>query len=163
MSIDTRQFKSEIIVPTLRQIDLYSKSAVNLLLLTCAQESLMGTYLRQLEGGPALGVYEMEPNTFNDIINNYLVYRPILQKKIFDCLPYSNLDELQPSHLVWNFKLATIMARIHYLRCPDPLPAHDDILGLAKYWKKHYNTAAGKGTVEMAVANYNMYVKVGLE
>ena len=43
---------------------------------------------------------------------------------------------------------ATTIARLIYWRVPRPLPAASDLEGLAAYWKAHYNTAAGRGTVE---------------
>ena len=52
----------------------------------------------------------------------------------------------QPAQLVWNLGYATAMARLVYRRRPEPLPAAEDIPGLAAYWKAHFNTAAGRGT-----------------
>ena len=46
------------------------------------------------------------------------------------------------------------MARIHYLRVPEALPAADDVVGLAAYWKRYYNTELGAGTVEKFVESY---------
>lgn len=39
--------------------------------------------------------------------------------------------------------LSCILARIHYLRVPAPIP--DNVVDQARYWKTHYNTSAGKG------------------
>lgn len=130
------------------------KEAVDLLMGTCAQESHLGTYRRQLGGGPALGIFQMEPNTFNDILNNYLKARTPLRDKI---LEISSLKEFSPEDLVDNDILAICMARVHYLRKPDSIPASLD--GQAEYWKKHYNTYLGKGTVEEYKANYKRWVK----
>ena len=63
--------------------------------------------------------------------------------------------------LATDLAYACAMARIHYLRKPEPLPAHDDIEGLARYWKEHYNTFLGKGTVEEFVHNYRRLVLEG--
>ncbi|MDR9502667.1 MAG: hypothetical protein RI601_12795, partial [Desulfurivibrionaceae bacterium] len=49
-----------------------------------------------------------------------------------------------------------IMARLQYLRVPDALPDHFDIAGLAAYWKQHYNTPAGRGTVDEFIKNYQL-------
>lgn len=48
---------------------------VELLLLTCAAESAMGKYIMQV-GGPARGIFQMEPNTEKDIWENWLKYKP---------------------------------------------------------------------------------------
>jgi len=42
--------------------------------------------------------------------------------------------------------VAAIAARLHLLNIPEAIPA--DKAGQAEYWKKYYNTAAGKGTVK---------------
>ena len=43
---------------------------------------------------------------------------------------------------------ACAMCRIHYQRVREPLPDADDLEGQAAYWKAHYNTPLGAGTVE---------------
>ena len=50
-----------------------------------------------------------------------------------------------------------LMARIYYLRYKYPLPASDDVEGLAEYWKRLYNTRFGKGTVKKAIEKYKEY------
>ena len=142
----------ELIEETLKEINLYSKDAVNLLMGTAAQESHLGHYIRQIKG-PALGVFQMEPNTFNDIKCNYLSYKEDLLILIFktcECEMYSE-------SLIWNLKLAICFARIHYLRVPKALPC--DLEGYAAYWKKYYNTYLGAGTTEEFIKNYKKYVE----
>lgn len=153
MTINVNDLRQYIIVPVLNGLDLYSDSGVNIELGTSAQESGMGSYLHQVNG-PALGIYQMEPATHDDIWTNYLAYKPDLVKKLRQ---FSNgtRDENQ---LVGNLFYATAMTRIFYLRCPEPLPDADDILGLGQYYKKYYNTSQGKATVEQFVENYKKYV-----
>jgi len=142
-------FRDEVIIPTLRKINMHSDSAVNLLLGTAIQESNLH-YLRQLDDGPALGFYQMEPSTHKDIWLNYLKYR----QPIVDSLA-SITKSTAPMQLVTNLAYATAMARIHYRRVPQALPDADDIHGLAQYWKDYYNTELGKGTAEEFIQNYN--------
>jgi hypothetical protein len=73
MAFDKKQFR-DLIQRTLQDLGMHSESAVNLLLGTAAQESQFGTYFRQIGGGPALGVFQMEPDTEIDIWDNYLRY-----------------------------------------------------------------------------------------
>ena len=40
------------------------------------------------------------------------------------------------------------ICRLHYFRVKAPLPALYDVDGRAAYWKAHYNTPLGAGTVE---------------
>ena len=134
---------------TLKQIGLYSSDAVELLMGTCAQESAFGKYRRQLGNGPALGVFQMEPATFNDIVKNYLHYKQPLFLRI---LEVSSLSSYDSQELINNDVFAICMARVHYLRVPKPIPNTVD--GWAAYWKQYYNTYLGKGKIEEYTKNY---------
>ncbi len=152
MAIDKHQIRN-LITRTLKEVNLYSEDAVNLIMGTAAQESGFGKYIRQLGKGPALGIFQMEPNTFNDILINYLPSNPQLIKAIKEA---TQREVIQPEMIEWDIKLAIIMTRVHYLRVPYPLPSTID--GYAKYWKKYYNTYLGAGTEEEYVRNYNKYI-----
>lgn len=159
MGINTGQLKKYTIIPILTKLDLYSPSAVNLLLGTAAQESRMGEFLHQV-GGPALGIFQMEPATHDDIVNNFLLYkRDLLLKVINVC----GVCSLSSSNLENNLSYASALARIHYLRVKEALPHKSNIDALAAYWKKYYNTPLGKGTEEDFVRNYHRYVGAEME
>ncbi len=51
--------------------------------------------------------------------------------------------------------LGVLFSRLHYLRMPGSIP--DELTGQAFYWKKFYNTSAGKGTVEQYLKNWRQY------
>ena len=53
---------------------MYSPVAENLIMGTAAQESGF-TYIKQLGGGPALGMFQVEPATAEDILFRYLKIR----------------------------------------------------------------------------------------
>lgn len=151
--MDKKQLK-QLIQSTLKDIGLYSDDAVNLILGTIAQESAFGKYIKQLGNGPALGICQMEPNTYNCIVDNYLFHKMDLASRIEEtcqCLLPDNYEALQ-----WNLKLSICMCRVHYLRKPEALP--NDLAGYAAYWKKHYNTYLGAGTKEEYINNYNKYI-----
>jgi hypothetical protein len=152
MGIEVSHLRLYVIQPTLQFLDLYCKSAENLVLGTAAQESKMGRWLRQVGGGPGKGIYQMEHPTHEDIWTNYLSYKPDLKNKI---LQFATSRE---DDLIWNLAYATAMVRVHYLRVSEPLPREDDIQGLAKYWKQYYNTKLGKGTTDEFVRNYETYL-----
>lgn len=153
MSFNKGQFKT-LIEETLKEVGMHSKSAVNLLLGTAAQESNFGEYIKQLYGGPALGVFQMEPATHDDIYTNFLKYKKGIWCRVDDI---GGPDE---ECMVYNLKYATIMARLQYYRRPEPLPYHQDIPAIAAYWKQWYNTPLGKGTVEEFLENYQKYVGI---
>lgn len=150
--MDKVQLK-ELIEETLKEIDLYSEHAVNLMLGTAAQESRMGMYIKQLGNGPALGIFQMEPNTFNDIVKNYIYYKKSITPKIKAAC---NIDFFTSDLLRYNLKFAICLTRVHYLRVPKPLPT--DLAGYAKYYKEYYNTHLGKATEEEFIKNYKEYV-----
>lgn len=145
MSFDPKEFRDKI-EQVLKDFDevLASKSAVNLLLGTCAVESDFGMYSKQLKG-PALGVFQMEPGTYNWLIS---VYKE----------RYPQLKSWQFHELEKDVEKAVVMARLRYRIVPAQLPLAGDTLALAMYWKKWYNTELGKGTVQKFMAKYNKYV-----
>lgn len=141
--LNVQQFRLNVVRPVLQDIGAHSQAAENLVLGTALQESNLH-YLRQLGDGPARGLYQMEPATHDDIWDNYLTFRAELRGRVSSFLVDGRERTEQ---LVWNLAYATAMCRIHYMRVPHPLPAATDIPGLAAYWKQHYNTPQGKGTV----------------
>lgn len=144
---DLREY---VIRPVLESLSLYSKSAEELLVFTAATESLMGYHLHQVKG-PAVGIYQMEPTTHDDIWNNYLDYREIAAI-VVDWAVCRSAQEM-----IWNLAYATAMARVHYYRFPEKLPSATDKEALAAYWKRAYNTPEGKGSVEKALCDYYRY------
>lgn len=153
--IHPQQLVKAIIDPALKAIGLHSEAASQLVLGTACQESQCGRYLIQLGGGPALGIFQMEPATHNDIWQHFLK-----AGKPTD-LGWKVMKESRagPSaqEMIGNLWYAAAMCRVHYYRRPEPLPAADDIPAQAAYWKKHYNTHLGAGTVEEYLANWKRY------
>lgn len=130
--------------PTLQQLGLWSTAAEQLLLGTALAESGL-TERVQWGGGPARGLFQMEPATHDDIWANFLRYRSPLATAIRAlagpaATPSAALMEQNDAY-------ACAMARAHYLRVRAALPPAGDQAGMAAYWKAHYNTPGGKGTV----------------
>lgn len=157
--INAKQLRDLIVTPTLMTMGAQYASyhAVELLMGTAAQESLMGHYLHQLDGGPAVGIYQMEPETYLDILNHFVTYHDdvLWMLKRFG-YAHDEGDEVirfEPAQrMVWDLQMATIFARLHYYRRPEPLPTTKD--GYAAYWKEHYNTHLGAGTNIEYLHNY---------
>lgn len=155
--ISPDQLREYVIRPTLEHLGLYSLAAENLVLGTAAQESKLGTYVHQLGGGPALGIYQMEPATHRDIWDNWLAHKPELASRVRQLIapwpaPFSR-------QLVTNLAYATAMCRLHYRRRPEPLPPPDDYEAQAQYYKDFYNTSAGRATVEQYLRSWEMLVQ----
>lgn len=156
--ISSQELLHHIIRPTLCTMDLGSESSENLLLGTAAHESYMGYYLTQ-QGGPALGIYQIEPATHYDLWHNYLNYRQTLSEKLRSFLPAScTTIETMNSQLISNLVYSTAIARMIYYRVTEPLPKANDIASLALYWKKYYNTYLGKGKEEDFISHYQKYI-----
>lgn len=142
---NVRQFR-DLVIRSLRELEPtipVTDVATCLLLGTAAQESRMGTFLRQCGGGPGLGVFQMETATFDWLREKYPQF----------------LRGRQAVELEWDLKLAAKAARLRYWAVPDELPLSTKPQNLADYWKKHYNTPAGAGQPEDFVRNYLAYVE----
>ena len=146
----------QLVSDTLKKLDPeipYSLDAENLVLGTGAHESCGWKYRKQLGNGPALGLFQMEPATFNDIVKNYLKYHPNIAEKI---KLISRVSVLSAIDLINNDRLAICMCRVHYLRVKYKLPT--SVIRYAAYWKLFYNTRKGKGTIKEFVDNYKAYI-----
>lgn len=137
----------------LKDLDLWSEPAERLILGTACVESDCGRYVHQVGDGPALGIYQMEPATHDDLHNSFLYGRTSLRGKVWN---WRAATEVDASELTWNLAYATAMCRIHYLRVPALIP--DYLAGQAAYWKKYYNTEAGKGTTDGYMNAWQRYV-----
>lgn len=142
-----------LIETSLNKIGVDSLSAVNLMLGTCAVESNFGEYLKQING-PALGIYQIEPNTEKDIWENYLKYHNNFKNIIINDFKIKTYGTYE----VQNFGYQTIIAFLCYYRKNKNFPEHDDIEGLANFWKKYYNTYMGKGKIQDFINKYKIYV-----
>ncbi len=151
--MDATQLRELIVRPSLEEVGLHSDAAEDLVMGTAAQESHL-MYVKQLGGGPALSLFQIEPATYKDYWDNYLNHRVDLITEIQKACGFQGVPE--PSRLVWDLKFASIMCRIHYRRISSPLPEHGDIAEYAAYWKKYYNTVHGAGTEEEFVQNYEL-------
>jgi len=152
--INAEQLRKYVVIPELKRLGLHSKAAENLVMGTAAQESKMGEYLKQLGDGPARGIFQMEQATEKDIWINYLAYKPKLRDKVLAIT--ATKTPYYQDEMLYNLRYAAAMCRIHYLRKRGSLPDHDDVEGLGSYWKDHYNTYLGRGTVEEFVRNYRL-------
>jgi hypothetical protein len=133
---------------------LDAHEAIEILMGTWATESEGGKYVKQLNGGPARGIFQCEKPTFIDIINRCrLVHRSILAQT-------ANFSEsISPNDfrlLEFNHKLAVQVARLKYYLSPGTIPL--DLEGQAHYYKQYYNTPLGAATVEGYIRKYHQYV-----
>lgn len=154
MSIQPTQLR-QLIREVTMYLGFYSEEAVELLMLTAAVETHCGSYIKQV-GGPALGIFQCEPATEQDIWSNYLCYHGNLESAVLQIMLTAEHD-----HVDWDLKANLVyqiaMARIHYLRVAERIPPAHDVWALAAYWKQYYNTPKGKGTTNKAFHKYQKY------
>ena len=152
--MDAKQFKHLIVRPVLDHLGIGGLAAVNLITGTAIIESGLD-YVRQLPDGPALGLFQMEPNTHTDIWVNYLRYKPQLAARVRELMCLALPDE---QNLIVNNAYAAAMCRVHYLRVQERMPGHDNPVALARYHKQWYNTPLGKTNVEKSIPLFRLAV-----
>lgn len=151
IGIHPGQLRQLVVAPALVVIGLGGGAAEELLMGTALQESDGGFYLHQLGQGPALGIFQMEPRTHDDIWTTFLSRRTDLSAKVSSLL-LPGLNRL--GQLAGNLLYAAAMARLLYYRCPEALPAAGDIPSQAAFYKRWYNTAQGAASVESYLARW---------
>ena len=134
----TAQIYDDVVLPVVGVLG-GGKAAAQLVYRTGLAESGYKT-TRQYGDGPALGYWQMEPVTHDDIWDNFLNFRPELSDRLYGLCGDNRNIELDPVY-------GCALCRVHYVRVPDPLPDVDDLEAQAAYWKQFYNTPLGAGTV----------------
>jgi len=134
--IQCEQFIQYIIRPTLLRMGQYkswlvSEAAENLLLWTALVESEL-KYIHQFNFGPAIGFWEMEPSTHDD------VWRWLQRHQ--ELIEYIDYVRPEADEMHGNAYYACAMARCRYAMVPKPLPNAKDIPAMAEYWGRFYNT-----------------------
>lgn len=181
--INLSHWKSLIVVPTLALFKdtpladtMMAPWRINQLTGT-TKESLGLTWLMQIDAagkpvGPAVGAYQMEPATHDDIWKNFLLYQQRIATVVFnhlDNVPHGGLigaNSLktmvqqvigQSDRMIWDLQYATLMAAIDYYR--SPLPAPDNTAqALAQYHKDVYNTSLGASVAAEDVDYYQQAI-----
>ena len=155
LGLDVEQVRIEVVRPALRSIKLWSRVAENLVLGTGIVESRL-KYIKQLGTGPALGLFQMEPFTHNDLWRTTL-WGTELGMNVGNLIrPFHGIAP-PATQLIGNLWYAAAMCRVHYRRIRAPLPS-DNAMDLARYWKQYYNTPLGAGTVEKATPAFEIAV-----
>ena len=138
------QMKHRIIGPLYDRLPAVFQSnkqaRINLTTGIGAAESGWYQYIGQ-NGGPALGFWDMEPATHDDIQANFIRFRPEL-KAVQDQI----LGGVAPQAALMETRLdyAVMMNAFAILRAPGAIPAADDYAGMSAFHKRWYNTPLGK-------------------
>lgn len=158
--MNPQQLHDYIIKPTHQYMggNYASKESNFLSLCTAAIESNCGEYIKQING-PALGPWQMEPNTHDDIWENCDALSSYLDdnKDKVHLVEYmiwiSNTGDASYSNLAASHMYACAMARLKYSMDPQPLPKYTgkakvDLPAFYEYYKRVYNTELGASTYQ---------------
>lgn len=153
--MNAQQLLDHIITPTLKYMggNYCTDNARMLLLATAAIESKCGYYIKQV-GGPALGVWQMESATHDDIwVNCDALFKSRFKLRIvrmaFKKSPLSVHENMIVSPMY-----ACAMARLKYSMDAEPLPDHNNLMAMYVYYKRIYNTPLGASTYAKFEAAY---------
>lgn len=147
--IDPQDLRQRVIRPVTLALGLGGDAVEELLLGTALQESGCGRRLSQV-GGPALGLWQMEPETHDDLWANFLISRSPLAQIV---LTWTFTGLPKAIQMIGNLYYACAMARVQYFRSPKAIPAKGDLQAQAEFYKTCYNTPKGAATVEEYIAN----------
>ena len=125
----------KIIKYTLKKLDMDSEEARALVFATGNAES--GYRVLEQMGGPAVGFFQVAPDTIQDVWDNYVFYRPQIKTDLY-ALGFD--DGNMAMSVMSSVALQVAFARLQYRRVPEALPGLHGLGDQARYWKKHYNT-----------------------
>lgn len=155
------------------RVTQYIQATAELLFGTAAVESNL-YYTRQtvfpaLSQRGGFSMWQVEMTTALNLLEN-IRYRDVLAEAVTDFIWPADLypnrwfddertREMVPERVEWllrgSDRAGVALARLKYFSIPSPIPWHDDrearVRQLAHYWKAHYNTPKGKGTVDKYV------------
>ncbi|MCU7974888.1 hypothetical protein L5M43_06290 [Shewanella sp. SW36] len=118
-----------------------NEHAVALLVETAAAETLLGAYRDPTPYNAGTGVTQVDVGTFNWLKEKYKGHW--LAKSLLDSFGI-HLGKVSYSELETSPLLSFIFCRLRYYTVRIAIPATR--AERAEYWKRHYNTSAGKGT-----------------
>ena len=122
--------------------------SIALLVETAMQETQLGKY-RDPTVGAGRGLTQFDEMPLADCIQRAKQSESDIAKNQFGI----DIYRIEHNDLDYAPLVAMIMTRLKYKRIPEAIPK--TIEGRAEYWKKHYNSMLGKGTVEEYIHNAN--------
>lgn len=116
------------------------KNAYNMIIETACAETQFCTHPDNNHKS-GFGGWQFDKAGFDHTIERSLKYRDEIYNKFRVDISVIKIEELR-----YNPFLSIILCRLFYKTKKGAIPSTRE--GRAEYWKKHYNTSAGAGTVE---------------
>lgn len=148
MGLDLLQFKTYVLYPTMVAMGEKNANAICLVMETIWHESDGLRYLAQVGNGPARGLGQCEPPTFDWLVGDYLPkHQPALWGAFGAISPH--WPSIPFEELAWNLRLATALVRVRYLAAPGTIPT--TLEGRAAYWGKYYQTDSDPAKIQLYI------------
>lgn len=144
----------EDVVEKLKGSNENTEATKQLLIGTISQETKLGTYRDPSPYKHGAGLCQIDPGIpFEDIQDRGTKYIRLVKDKF-------GIDMLSASHreLELSPLLSVVMARVKYKLVPKSIPISFD--GQWEYYKRYYNSYAGKATKEEYKKNYEWGIKL---
>ena len=122
------------------------RKSVEMLIETAGAETKRGMIM-DMSIGAGMGLTQIDELPFKDIKDRCRES----DKTALKLYLAIDIDLIEWDHLRYNPLLALIFTRLKYKNITESIP--ERMSDRAVYWKKHYNTIAGKGTTEHYVNN----------
>lgn len=155
--ISRKDLEEYVIYPALYDIQMQSEEAIHLLIVTATLESDLGFYLKQTNG-PALGIYQMEPQTHDCVWDNVLADNTSKLTRMIK----SNNGISSPNRMIYDLKYATCMARMQYSRYKAAIPGIQDYEGIINYYLRYWKPNPRVMNYKKAKIKYKHYFGTGI-
>lgn len=140
--VNDREYIHRVIHAVCLYLGSNSQLAESLLTETCAAETQLCTYPDRHPTKLGVGGFQFDQIALDDLQQE----TDLRHKKKVERLWGYVLDDVVLADLADDFLLAAICCRLKYMRVPSAIPK--SYLDRAIYWKRFYNTEAGKGTID---------------
>uniref|UniRef100_UPI0040473910 hypothetical protein n=1 Tax=Aliarcobacter sp. TaxID=2321116 RepID=UPI0040473910 len=117
-----------------------NNTAIEMIIETAIAETGLGQ-IKDNTVGAGMGITQFDKLPFDDVKNRNMKLKEKILKDLKVDISLIEWDDLR-----YNPFLALLFTRLHYRLKGDPIPK--TIEERAAYWKLHYNTEKGKGTIE---------------
>ena len=128
-------------------------NSVQMMLAIAAQESHCGMYFKQVGGGPARGVWQVETRSSEDVLENFVAHK----NGLADLLMSMYSPVLKYAHIQSPLYNCAI-ARLILYRYPEAMPDLDDKDGMWEFYKHRYNSEYGAAEQHEWDKNWDMFV-----
>lgn len=148
MILTLADIKRNVIAPIVLDLELTGDEFARVQLMAGIGNVETGYHTRYQVDGPALGFWQVEPRTHDDLWQNWLCARPALAEVTRSYLPTQFDDRPSADALAISDRYAACIATLVFYRSPIPLPPRGNARAQCAAWKAGYNTAAGAGRID---------------